>query len=768
MPTLIEELRDYWCERIRRDLSPFADPGTQLDLIWEGQSLTARWTFRDGACDARFAVSLDAGVRVSFRQRTLTYRSFLSCSELGDVTLLAKMMLQSMPPELYIPTKARRADQERTSARPAVELMQELLEEPNELGVTRLLFATGEPGAGKTRVLQELVRRQAQRYLERRSDHLYLYVNAQGRALARFHEALAVELNDLRATLPHHAVASLVRADVLVPIIDGFDELLGVSGYDDAFSSLAGFMEELNGLGQIVASARSTYYEQEFASRAGSVSSLGAQSWSLTPIEILGWGDEEFDRYVDEAPKGENRLNLGDQLRHVFSGRNRDLKKKPLFVVRAADLLLSGNQLAAGSDLLEELVSAYLERERTQKLLDRNSTPILTASQITTLLSALAEEMWNSETRELDQRFVREIAEYVLSAEEVPPGVGEIVKQRLPSFAFLRRVESTGRLAFEHEMFFAYFVARVFIDRMGRGVGALRLLLSRSVLPVDVAALALGEMLRQETDLAEVALDEVMDKLGRASVIDGPRVGQVRENAGILIATGLKEMCGRRGELSAKRVRNVTFPGGDLVGVRLRDSILEGLEFRRVDLSRTWFVECRSLGSYFLDVVVDPAHTRLELAGLEPASQVQGLRRRIGDAAEPIYDPVEVHEALAACGAVAPLPASPRNIRVVDKRIVGLLERLVRAYRRGNPVCKADDNLRQLFQDGRWQDVEGILIRAEIVSKETRATGGPRKEFLRRRVLPEDIMAGANRDNEVPPQVRHLWDELEARFGQKG
>src|SRR5947209_3382506 len=137
----VAEFFEYWRMRIEKDLSPFADPGTQLDVSGDRRVLVAHWTARGRAFEAGFALSLEAG-------------------------------------------------------------------------------------SGKTRVLQELVKEQAQLYQRGQTDRLYLYINAQGRALARFNEALATELQDLRAAVTYHAVSALVRLGILVPVIDGFDELL--------------------------------------------------------------------------------------------------------------------------------------------------------------------------------------------------------------------------------------------------------------------------------------------------------------------------------------------------------------------------------------------------------------------------------------------------------------------------------------------------------------------------------------------------------------
>jgi hypothetical protein len=403
----VAEFFEYWRTRIEKDLSPFADPGTQLEISGDKRSLTAHWTARGRAFEAGFALSLEGGVQATFRGQSLTYKSFLASPEMADLLGLAKMILQAQPRGLFVATKAVAVDSSEATPRPALDVLQALLSaKPSD--VTRIVMVTGEAGSGKTRVLQELVKEQAQQYQRGRTDCLYVYINAQGRALARFNEALATELQDLRAAVTYHAVSALVRLGILVPVIDGFDELLGVGGYDDAFSSLTGFIEELDGQGQIVASARSTYYEQEFVARASSVSSLGAQAWTQIPVEVHSWGDVEFGEYVRQFVESEHLPAAeGDALREkleaVFSGRNAQFRQKPLFVARTVDILKKEPSFQGGDDLLKELVAAYLERERREKLLDRHAGTLLTTDQMRLLFCTLAEEMWNQETRELDR-----------------------------------------------------------------------------------------------------------------------------------------------------------------------------------------------------------------------------------------------------------------------------------------------------------------------------------------------------------------------------
>ena len=676
------------------------------------------------------------------------------------------MILQTRPQGLFVPTHARLADDHDKPRRPALDLLNELLgQDPPE--VTRIVMVTGEAGAGKTHVLQELVRQQALLYQRGRTDYLYLYINAQGRALARFNEALATELQDLRAVLTYHAVSALVRARLLVPIIDGFDELLGSGGYDDAFSSLTGFIEELDGEGQIVASARSTYYEQEFVARASSVSSLGAQAWTQVPLEVLPWEDAEFTEYVRRSSQShglepEEVTALAARMNAIFAGNNAALRRKPLFVARTVDIVRREPEFTGGENLLRELVAAYLDRERREKLLDRTGGTLLTTSQMELLFKTLAEEMWNQETRELDRRSVREVAEFVLVTEGVSEAVQRVILERMAQLAFLVPGERSGGIAFEHEMFFSFFLAQILRESLEKDVASVGVFLSRSVLPMEVATTAITTI-HDSLSLSELRnCQTLLDRLAEAGQVDTPRSSQIRENAGLVVSAVLKTSASKV-RMSGLRVWQVVLPGGDLAEVCLHASRLEDVELRRVDLSSTRFLDCRAAGVLLNEVVVDPSMTRLELADLDVASQVLGLRVREHGLVKGIYDPAIMRHVLAACGAIAEPSAEEvaTTMRSVPSAYKDLLERLARAYRRSNPVCTADNTLRGIFGAVRWGELEEHLLKSGIVTRETKSTRGRPKTFLRRQFFPEQIMAGADRAAIVPLEVRRFWDDLE-------
>ncbi len=151
---------DYWKKRISHDLNPFADPGTEVRLEGEGRCIRAEWVCRGVERQAQFSISVDQGVQVNFLTKSLPYRSFLVGPEMADLLGLAKMILQSQKPLLFIPTKASLVGEPERPTESAVDLINAVLRD-GTTDATKIVMITGEAGAGKTRVLQEVVRRQA-------------------------------------------------------------------------------------------------------------------------------------------------------------------------------------------------------------------------------------------------------------------------------------------------------------------------------------------------------------------------------------------------------------------------------------------------------------------------------------------------------------------------------------------------------------------------------------------------------------------------------
>lgn len=754
--------------RIEKDLRPFIDPGTTLTLSIDGRSIRANWIQRTMNRDAIFTVSYDA-ISVHFNNQKYTYKSFFSTPEMADLLGIAKMILQVRTQKIFVPTKATRVSDEIKNCGDAIEILRNALYDRTAEDATLVVMVTGEAGSGKTSVLQEMVRSQAYDYIRGQTDCLLLYVNAQGRALARFNEALATELQDLRATLTYHAISTLVRLGIVIPIIDGFDELLGVGGYDDAFSSLASFIEELDGYGQIIASARSTYYEQEFVTRANRVSSLGRQIWKQISIQVQSWGDEELLKYVNMRCKeknvcGDDYSNMLKKVNDVFKGPNGILKNKPLFVARTVDLLLLDFDLSGSGDLLDELVNAYIERERIEKLLDKTGNPMLTSQQIKDLLVELSEEMWNQETRELDRRSVKEVAEYIMLNQNVDDVTQQVVIERMTSMAFLTPGEHIGSISFEHETFFSYFLAHRFAVVLMSKETSPSLILGRSVLPADLPIITI-RIIKSLNN--EIGCNQITTSLANAGSIQTPRTPQVRENSGVIVSTLLKYQCSTNKEETEIILKNLIIPGGDWDKVVLNNCFLENVEFRRVDLSNTQILKSKSNNIVLLEPLVDPLKTKLELDGFDETYQIYGIRVIESSGVRTLYDPSELHGILKKIGLAGEKDINEHVLRKIQNEAIDLVQRFVRAFNRSNPVCTSDENMMRVFGHHYWNDIQKILVTSGVVSEEYRDTKKEKKIFLRRQVLPEEIMAGLRRDSRVPNQVKIFWEQMERIYPLK-
>ena len=760
------QLVDFWTNRIQSDLAPFSDPGGEVTLVKQGRTISASWSQRGKEREAKFSVSHD-GVRVQSSQREYAYRAFFASPEMADLPSLARMIVKARPAQLYIETKARvEGGAHGPKIAGALECIRDALRGQQAEEATQIVMITGDAGAGKTSVLQELVRTQADGFVRGKADCVYLYVNAQGRALARFTEAVAAELDELRSSLTFHEVTPLVRLGLLVPVIDGFDELLGVGGYDEAFSSLSAFVEELDGDGQLITSARSAYYEQEFVSRSASASSLGAPIWKQTSVQVLDWTSEESAAYVrgkcaEKQLTDAETTSALDKVEAAFVGENSALLTKPLFVSKTLDLVLKGERLDLEQGLLRSMVSIYLERERTEKLLDRSGRSLLSAKQIESLLIEVSEEMWNLETRELDTRSVKSIAEYVVESYGVGAGSQTIV-ERMSSMAFLSKGSRHNSVTFEHETFFAYFLASRFAERICLSDVPLNVLLGRSALSEDIASMT-AQRLGVVENSSGPGVQSVIARLGNAGALQSPRQTQVRENSGRIAQSLLKLVCRGQRSLSDLVICRLIFPGGDFDSVTLDRPRFQDVEFRRVDLTRTSFLTGSAEGTSFFDVIVDRSVTRLELTGIDYRSNVLGLRVVGADSAKSEFDPIIVRAVLVDVGMLMSAAPAPRT-RSVRTEIVSLLERFVRAYNRANPLCVADDTLRAIFLDSNWAELQRCLVESQAVSAESKNTSGRPKTFLRRTVTQQQILAGMDPDADVPNSVQRLWSLLEERF----
>ncbi|MFJ8438848.1 hypothetical protein [Kitasatospora griseola] len=75
--------------------------------------------------------------------------------------------------------------------------------------------------------------------------------------------------------LTYSVVETLCRNGVLALLVDGFDELVGGAGFNDAVGDLQPWLTTLNGRDVLIVSARSSYYENQFRESLRRAEELG-------------------------------------------------------------------------------------------------------------------------------------------------------------------------------------------------------------------------------------------------------------------------------------------------------------------------------------------------------------------------------------------------------------------------------------------------------------------------------------------------------------
>lgn len=758
----------YVLNEIRKDLAAFADPGEalQLEASSAGTAMVARWIQGGQLREAVLTRCVEDFPTVEIEGRKLSYRSFLASDSMADLKRLAGVMTRvGYGVKNFVETRARHdsGEETQTGTHKATELIANLAVESLPWGATRVVFVKGAAGCGKTYVLKKLAEDWAVEYQLGAREKLFFYVDAQGKALARFDEAIAKELQDLRAPFTYHAIAPLTRRGLLIVIVDGFDELLGAGGYDEAFASLANFLGQVGGEGSLIASARSTFYDYKgFRGSALKFSASEDLNYIVEPVEIQLWGREEATTYFGQL-RGRYPGKFSDPQR-VYDdlvsggGKSAELLQKPFYVARAAELYAAGTHLEKHQELLPQLVDKFVERE-VDKLKDSHGSPILSKEGHVTFLTDLAEEMWWQETRQVDVATIQTLAELLAEQLRLSPIEVNMIVERAPTNAFLGSKGDASRLlySFEHEMFYSFFLARRLQRALMSGGTDLREFIARGTLPEPVIEEALISLGWQST-----AIGECIEKLG-AALLQRAADTVARENAGRIFCA---LVAGRRDLPPRLSLRKFVIRQARILNATLESPLFDNCYAEQLDLGGTQLLRPTFFNTTFHYLIIDPKTTRLDGAVFQPGADIDGLFRYVGGSKERIGDPAQIADILRSLGAtVKGYEASGAPVQTpiqtpTARRRIGLLDRFLRYADRTFYMSRKEQRLRSVFGAHDWRDVEKLLYAHHLVEDVVIEKSGPHEEMIRLRFPPDIIRQGENPRANVPVEIREFWEAL--------
>lgn len=338
--------------------------------------------------------------------------------------------------------------------------------------ITYLYFVHAEAGAGKTTALLRMALARAKS--SSATLPLFLYVSARGNVLESLDKAIDATVAETRL-IYRNSVKALCRQGLLIPIVDGFDELVGSPTYADALASLRPWLRELGGRGVLVVSARSNYFLSLYADSFNKESNRDI-SVDHRIAELIRWSTEQRDDYLRRC--GVSPAHLSE-----LPQDEGELLRLPFFARASIAQLRTGN-LADQGGLLPGLIRDYAVRE--QQKLNVQGTDLISASVIEALFTELAEWMLENNTREVPLSDLKLVAEA-----SMPGGDRPEVQNRLAALCALDVQADDRRFKFSHEVFFDFFFGR-FVASVANKPTRLRQVLTRFKLTPSAARIVFG------------------------------------------------------------------------------------------------------------------------------------------------------------------------------------------------------------------------------------------------------------------------------------
>jgi hypothetical protein len=574
----------------------------------------------------------------------------------AKIPLLAQRILNTYPASpLFVTPRAEFVDRiERSPSGTAVTVEDATLTALQFLdervgGVCSVEYLTSDAGEGKTTLISHIANQQARRFLARQTDWLLVPIALGGRAFLRFDDVVAAALmNHLRfPRLYFESFIQMVRLGILVPALDGFEEVFVETAEGDAISSLGALITQMRGEGTLLIAARKAYFEYKgLATQAKLLDSLPDVEVDFATIRLLRWGKSEFIRYC-ELNSVENPEAFYEALSSRI-GNSHSLLTRAVLVHRLIDLAKSVTQDAILELVQPEtdvfyarFIDKIIEREAYEKWLGFGEPrePLLTLAEHHELLGYIAEEMWVTKSGTLPGPMLDSLAELFCETHGKSSSATRQVRDRLRTHALIiKSGASKDQFGFDHDEFREFFLGeelgRFLVDGV---ITDVRRILRADSLPswsLDVAtAFALEQSGAQD-------LLQTIVAVGKSDSL----TSFVRENSGALAVRVLDKM-----PESEATVAELTFPTDSLRGRRFQRKRFQNCYFRQSSIENSNFNKCRFENCEFerLDLASGP------VAGSDPelsSCKVRSVTILQGDDHLDVYDPEKISFYLQRAG----------------------------------------------------------------------------------------------------------------------
>ncbi len=620
----------------------------------------------------------------------------------------------------------------------------------SEPGTTRLIQLMAQAGQGKTVLLEEIAATFARNYQpDPHPIPILLPVDLLGRYVGTIDDAIAGSLNNTYVFpgLSQRDVALCVRKRWLVLALDGFDELVARVGARDAFLRITELLEQLQGAGTVVVSARESFFElYQITSAIRSYLQPRSGSYSTITSRLLPWTRDQGVQVFRNLGSANAEEDL-DELMAAFES-DEQIVLHPFFLTRLADLWRKGERFADAGHQNDRLtrtkyvIETFIARESDEKWVTRDGVPLLNSAEHTSVLGVVAEEMWRSGAFRITVDELRVATEIGLSEAKISPDRVDEVLARIPTHAAL--TSRDRGISFLHDRFLHYFLGCHLATLVARRDKAA---LEQALLPREFSPQMVEWVQwkwKQLGDSASKAV-EFLNEFGSSAAET-----VVASNAALLIAALLRDHKGK------VEVAKKTFIGNALIGGAYADVRFVDCQFWHVDLTGARFQRCTFDGCKFGDLRVD-GDTRFDHSILDKCS----FTSVDYGGAYTVFSPIEIEKMLARMGAktiaaaVAPAVPKPR----VHTDAIKCVERFLRASER---TC--DVGIEDIEEDSEEAStVASIGLRTGVLRPISKPASGPKRTFVRFKIDREKLLPGQVQKT-GDSAIDDFWNEMAAEF----
>lgn len=452
----------------------FADPGSELlfdksqvVISVNGDLITAKLTAESGD------VYVDEGNGQEPASKWILNR-------LARMPLLASRLRESVPATEYfvspsaslLPTLETASKDQVVETKDALSATVAALDARSPLE-TLVLYITSDAGEGKTSLINELARVQAQRFVDRNSDWLLVPIPLGGRHFLRFDDITVGALQN-RYRFPflyYNSFLALIKMGVIVPAFDGFEEMFVESSSGEALSAMGILVGSLESRGAMVVAARKAYFEFEnLKTQERLFDTIRTMSVGFGKLELKRWSKPEFLQYCQNRRVG-NAEALYQRVSERL-GPTHAILTRAVLVKRLIDVAGKSDSLdklleqlhKSGPDFFSVFVRSLVEREANEKWIDRTGegeagSPLLTVDEHFELLSQIAMTMWEARVDYIKRDSLEFVSDFFCESSRKNAFQAQQIRERIRGHAMLiPSTNSPHALEFDHDEFRLFFL----------------------------------------------------------------------------------------------------------------------------------------------------------------------------------------------------------------------------------------------------------------------------------------------------------------------